>query len=109
MSDLANRQCSADAQQLNQEQTAHYMSWLAPDWQLKPDGKAISRVFRFTNYYETIAFVNLVATVAHRQDHHPELSVSYNRCRVEYSTHSAGGLTDNDFICAAKLDKMQHI
>jgi 4a-hydroxytetrahydrobiopterin dehydratase len=106
MSDLVDRQCEADAHLLNPEQTAHYITWLAPQWEFTADGKSISRVFSFSNYYETIAFVNLVAAVAHRQDHHPELNVSYNRCRVEYSTHSAGGLTDNDFICAAKIDKM---
>jgi 4a-hydroxytetrahydrobiopterin dehydratase len=109
MNDLAGRQCNADAQLLDSKQTAHYLSWLAPQWELAADGKAISRVFSFANYYETIAFVNLVASVAHRQDHHPELNVSYNHCRVEYSTHSAGGLTDNDCICAAKIDKMLHI
>jgi 4a-hydroxytetrahydrobiopterin dehydratase len=106
MSDLVDRQCKAYAQLLNSEQTAHYITWLAPQWEFTADDKSICRVFSFINYYETIAFVNLVAAVAHRQDHHPELNVSYNRCRVEFSTHSAGGLTDNDFICAAKIDKM---
>jgi 4a-hydroxytetrahydrobiopterin dehydratase len=109
MSDLAGRQCKSGAQLLNPDQTANYMTWLAPQWELVANGKTISRVFSFANYYETIAFVNQIASVAHRQDHHPELLVSYNRCRVEYSTHSAGGLTDNDFICAAKIDKMLHI
>lgn len=109
MSELAGQHCKPDARLLNPEQTAHYMSWLAPQWELSADHKSISRIFSFTDYYETIAFVNLVAAVAHRQDHHPELGVTYNRCRVEFSTHSAGGLTDNDFICAAKIDKMLHI
>jgi 4a-hydroxytetrahydrobiopterin dehydratase len=76
------------------------------DWSIKDEGKAIQRSFRFTNYYETIAFVNALAWVAHREDHHPDLEVGYNRCRVRYGTHSVGGLSENDFICAAKLDAL---
>ena len=62
------------------------------------------KVFPFRDYYQTMAFVNAVAWVAHREDHHPELVVGYNRCRVEYWTHAIGGLSENDFICAAKCD-----
>ena len=53
-----------------------------------------------------MAFVNAVAWLSHREDHHPELQVGYNRCRVEYWTHAIGGLSENDFICAAKLDAL---
>jgi 4a-hydroxytetrahydrobiopterin dehydratase len=53
-----------------------------------------------------MAFVNAVAWIAHREDHHPDLAVSYNRCRVEWSTHSVGGLSENDFICAAHIEAM---
>ena len=109
MSDLTGRQCKTDAQLLNPEQIPRYLSSLEPRWERSADGNTISREFSFANYYETIAFVNLVASLAYRQNHHPELSVGYNRCRVEYSTHSAGGLTDNDFICAAKIDLMLRI
>ncbi|MBV8780768.1 MAG: 4a-hydroxytetrahydrobiopterin dehydratase [Phycisphaerae bacterium] len=70
------------------------------------DGKSISKVFQFKNYYETMAFVNAIAFVAHREDHHPDLLVQYNRCTVTYSTHSVGGLSENDFICAAKVDAL---
>jgi 4a-hydroxytetrahydrobiopterin dehydratase len=76
------------------------------DWSLV-DG-FIQREFRFKNYYQTLAFVNAIAYVIHAEDHHPELSVSYNRCLVRYNTHSVnddkGGLSENDFICAAKID-----
>ena len=75
-------------------------------WELHEDGKAISRGFRFKNYYETMAFVNSVAWIAHREDHHPDLEVGYNRCVVHYSTHSVAGLSDNDFICAARIDAL---
>ena len=69
----------------------------------------INKTFRFKNYYETIAFVNAVAWLSHTEDHHPELAISYNKCLVEYSTHSVYGLSDNDFICAAKVDALFRI
>jgi len=70
------------------------------------DGKVITKTYSFKNYYETIAFVNAVAWIAHREDHHPDLSVGYNRCRVDFSTHSVGGISENDFICAAKIEAL---
>ena len=66
----------------------------------------ISKVFDFKNYYQTMAFVNAVAWLSHREDHHPDLNVSYNKCHVEYSTHAINGLSENDFICAAKVDAL---
>ena len=70
------------------------------------EGKHIAKVFRFANYHETLAFVNASAWISHRADHHPDLEVGYNRCRVSFSTHSAGGLTEKDFDCAAKIDAL---
>ena len=69
------------------------------------DGR-ISKTYRFGNYHETMAFVNAVAWIAHRQDHHPDMEVGYNKCIVHYSTHSVGGLSENDFICAAKVEAL---
>jgi len=69
-------------------------------------GDAIARTFRFSDYAQTMAFVNAVAWIAQREDHHPDLSVGYDRVRVEFSTHSIGGLSMNDFICAAKVDAL---
>ena len=66
--------------------------------------KRLVKTFRFADYYETMAFVNAVAWIAHREDHHPDLSVHYNRVEVVYSTHDAGGVTLNDCICAAKVE-----
>lgn len=73
-----------------------------PQWRLV-DG-AIGRTYRFTDYFETIAFVNALAWMVHREDHHPDLRVGYDRCEVRFRTHSAGGITENDFICAARAD-----
>jgi 4a-hydroxytetrahydrobiopterin dehydratase len=67
---------------------------------------AITRTFRFKHYHETMAFVNATAWISHREDHHPDLLVGYNQCKVIYMTHAIGGLSDNDFICAAKLDAL---
>jgi len=70
------------------------------------EGNCISKLYRFTNYHETLAFVNAGAWISHRTDHHPDLEVGYNRCRVSYTTHDAGGLTNKDFDCAARLDAL---
>lgn len=73
-----------------------------PDWKLEHG--AIERAYQFDNYYATIAFVNAIAWVINHEDHHPELAVSYDRCGVRFSTHSANGISQNDCICAAKCD-----
>jgi 4a-hydroxytetrahydrobiopterin dehydratase len=78
----------------------------APGWQLDEGTKEISRTFEFKNFHQTIGFVNAVAWIANREDHHPDLEVGYRRCRVRYSTHAIGGLSMNDFICAAKINAL---
>jgi 4a-hydroxytetrahydrobiopterin dehydratase len=73
-------------------------------WQRQ--GSEISKAFNFKNYYETMAFVNAIAFLAHKSDHHPDLEVGYNKCRVRFSTHSAGGITEKDLASAAQIDKL---
>lgn len=75
-----------------------------PEWQLKDN--FIERDFKFKNYYHTMAFVNAIAWMAHKENHHPDLEVGYNHCKVRFSTHAINGLSENDFICAAKIDEM---
>ncbi len=70
-------------------------------------GDELVKTYHFKNYYETMAFVNATAWISHRENHHPDLGVGYNKCRVRYSTHAIGGLSENDFICAAKIDSLQ--
>ena len=77
-----------------------------PDWKASADGKQIEREFRFKNYYETVAFVNATAWISNQQDHHPDIELHYNRCLFRYSTHMIGGLSRNDFICAARVDAL---
>lgn len=77
-----------------------------PGW--AQDGPRIIKTFQFKNYYETLAFINAIAYVIHAEDHHPELIVTYNRCVIKFDTHTVnegkGGISENDFICAAKVD-----
>jgi 4a-hydroxytetrahydrobiopterin dehydratase len=75
-----------------------------PGWELVDT--EIFKTYTFDNYHQTMAFVNATAWISHREDHHPDLEVGYNKCRVRYSTHSIGGLSENDLICAAKVDAL---
>lgn len=76
-----------------------------PGWTV--DGVVLEKTFSFPDFHRTMAFVNAVAWIAHVEDHHPDLRVSHGRCTVSWSTHSVGGLSINDFICAAKVDALQ--
>jgi 4a-hydroxytetrahydrobiopterin dehydratase len=104
MSIFANKHCEAKTSLLKKKEIKSHLKEISPEWQLGENKDSISRLFKFKNYYDTMSFVNVVAMVAHRQDHHPDMTVTYNTCRVEFSTHSVGGLSLNDFICAAKVD-----
>jgi 4a-hydroxytetrahydrobiopterin dehydratase len=107
ISDLLTQRCSPQTRALDADAIA---SGLALVTQWRRDGDGIVRQFDFKDYYRTMAFVNAVAWIAHAEDHHPDMTVSYNRCTVRYSTHSVnegrGGLSINDFICAAKVDAL---
>jgi 4a-hydroxytetrahydrobiopterin dehydratase len=80
-----------------------YLSRLS-GWKLS--GKEIVKTFEFKNFHETMGFVNAIAYIANREDHHPDLEVSYKTCKVHYSSHEVGGLSENDFICATKIDQL---
>ncbi len=104
--DLTNKNCKpceGGVPPLTQDESKEMLKQL-DGWTL--GDKLISKTFAFKDYYQTIAFVNAVAWMTHREDHHPDLTVSYNKCRVEYSTHAIDGLSENDFICAAKVDAL---
>ncbi|MFA6121654.1 MAG: 4a-hydroxytetrahydrobiopterin dehydratase [Sideroxydans sp.] len=104
--DLTNKNCKpceGGVPPLSQDEATALLEQLDA-WEL--NDKCISKIFAFKNYYQVMAFVNAVAWMTHREDHHPDMSVGYNQCRVEYSTHAIGGLSENDFICAAKVDAL---
>ncbi|MGD0769808.1 MAG: 4a-hydroxytetrahydrobiopterin dehydratase [Tepidisphaeraceae bacterium] len=105
-SPLAERRCKACAPgtpALSEKRIALLLPKLH-GWKLRSG--ELCKTYPFKDYHHTMAFVNAVAWMAHRQDHHPDLLVGYNRCEVRYSTHSVNGLSENDFICAAKVDAL---
>jgi 4a-hydroxytetrahydrobiopterin dehydratase len=106
---LAEMKCAPGGQTvaLSDADIAKYIATL-PGWAHKDNdtGNEIRKTFSFKNYHETMAFVNASAWISHLEDHHPDMSVHYNRCVVAYSTHDAGGITLNDMICAAKLEAL---
>lgn len=102
--DLANKQCKpceGGVPPLSPDEASKLMQQLE-GWSLA--NNKISKTFEFKNYYQTMAFVNAVAWISHREDHHPDMAVGYNKCHIEYTTHAINGLSENDFICAAKID-----
>lgn len=98
--------CEGGVQPLSREQSEELLRALDPDWSLSDDGLSISRSFKFPAYDRTLGFANAVAWVAITEDHHPVLMIEYGCCRVSYTTHAINGLSDNDFICAAKIDRI---
>jgi 4a-hydroxytetrahydrobiopterin dehydratase len=104
--DLAAKRCKpceGGTSPLGKEEVERYLISLA-GWEYI-DASIVKR-FEFKNYYQTMAFVNAVAWIAHSEDHHPELEVSYRVCRIRFSTHAVGGVSENDFICAAKVEAL---
>ena len=108
-SDLSQKHCASCegiGAALNEEQINNLLPQLNKQWQVSDDKRMIKRSLSFNNFYETMAFVNALAWIANSENHHPDLEVGYNYCHVSFMTHALNGLTHNDFICAAKLDKL---
>ena len=106
MTDLAKRKCApceGGAMPYSDEEAKAMLRSLK-GWIIEKN--TLVKLYPFTNYYKAMAFANALAWVSHREDHHPDLLIAYNKCRVEYSTHAIGGLSENDFICAAKCDAL---
>jgi 4a-hydroxytetrahydrobiopterin dehydratase len=108
-SDLLSKHCQAcegNAQALTPDRARELLQSI-PGWQLQD--QTILKTFNFKDYYETMAFVNAIAWISHRENHHPDLEVGYNKCIVHYSTHAVKGLSENDFICAAKIEALMRL
>lgn len=108
MSELAKKRCvpcTGETPRVAPDEVTRLLAGL-PGYQADLLVGSISKAYELKDFYETMAFVNAVAYIAHAEDHHPELAVSYNRCVVTYSTHAIGGLSENDFICAAKIEAL---
>jgi 4a-hydroxytetrahydrobiopterin dehydratase len=97
--------CNAQTPKVSAEQARLLLPEI-PGFEIDANVSKLVKLFTFKNYYETMAFVNAIAFMAHREDHHPDLEVGYKTCRVTYSTHDVGGLSENDFICAAKVNAL---
>jgi len=106
MSDLASRHCAPQRGPALTRPAAEALLAQLSGWTMNADAKEIRRTFAFKDYHGSIAFVNAVAWIAHREDHHPDMAVGYNKVTVAFSTHSVSGLSENDFISAAKIDAL---
>jgi 4a-hydroxytetrahydrobiopterin dehydratase len=109
MNDLSEKKCKpceGGIDPLNREQAAELMKQLQAEWCLSEDGKSLHREWKFRNFFHTMSFVNAVAHIANAEDHHPDLEVGYGVCKMKFMTHAIGGLSENDFICAAKVDTL---
>lgn len=98
--------CEGGVEPLGREQAGKLLGALHGDWSLSEDGLRISRRFDFPAYSRTLGFTNAVAWIAITEGHHPDITFSYGYCVVSYTTHAINGLSDNDFICAAKVDRL---
>jgi 4a-hydroxytetrahydrobiopterin dehydratase len=98
--------CEGGVQPLTAAAAQALRAQLNPDWHLGADAKSLKRSLKFKDFYRTMSFVNALAHIANVEDHHPDLEIGYDYCRVTWSTHAIGGLSENDFICAAKLDRL---
>lgn len=108
-SDLSSKHCESCegiGESLTAEQINNLMPQLNDGWQVCNNQTAINKSFSFKDFYETMAFVNAIAWIANTENHHPDLEVGYNYCKVTLMTHALDGLSHNDFICAAKIDKL---
>ncbi|MFM1886648.1 MAG: hypothetical protein RL026_1805 [Pseudomonadota bacterium] len=109
MTDLPNRRCQpceGGIAPLSRAAADEMLQLLDEGWQLSAEATTIHREFRFRDFLRTMSFVNALAHVANIEDHHPDLEVGYDYCRVRFTTHAIRGLSENDFICAAKVDRI---
>jgi 4a-hydroxytetrahydrobiopterin dehydratase len=109
MSELGTKRClpcEGGMKPIGADEARRLLAQLDGSWRLTEDGRSIRREFRFVDFHRTMSFVNALAHIANVEDHHPDLELGYNYCRVRYTTHAAGGLSENDFICAAKIDAL---
>jgi len=97
--------CEGGVAPMNREQAESLLPQV-PGWDLSEDGKSIGRRFSFKEFYKTVAFINAMAWIANAEDHHPDFSAGYNYCEVSFTTHAIKGLSENDFICAAKINDL---
>jgi 4a-hydroxytetrahydrobiopterin dehydratase len=106
LSDKKCAPCEGGVKPLKPAKVKQLRKQLHKDWKIAKDSKSLARSLKFKDFYRTMSFVNALSYIANTEDHHPDMEVGYGYCRVTFSTHSIGGLSVNDFICAAKLDRL---
>jgi 4a-hydroxytetrahydrobiopterin dehydratase len=109
MTDLTTKKCApceGGVAPLQAAEATVLLKQLHADWSLGEDATSLRRAYKFRDFFRTMSFVNAVGHIANIEDHHPDLEIGYNYCRISYATHSIGGLSENDFICAAKIDRL---
>jgi 4a-hydroxytetrahydrobiopterin dehydratase len=108
MSQLTDKKCvpcEGGVEPLSRGQAEEFLDQLS-GWTLSDDAKSLHREWKFRNFFHTMSFVNAVAHIANAEDHHPDMEVGWGYCRIKYATHAINGLSENDFICAAKVDAL---
>ena len=98
--------CEGGVPKLDRDQAAKLLNDIGEGWLIQDDEDVIYKDYQFKGFNRTMGFVNAVAWIANSENHHPDLEVGYNHCLVKYSTHAIGGLSENDFICAAKIEAL---
>jgi 4a-hydroxytetrahydrobiopterin dehydratase len=98
--------CEGGVPPLEPSAARELLQALHPDWSISDDGKWIVRRYDFSGFNRTMGFVNAMAWIANTEGHHPDMEVAYSHCVVKWSTHAIDGLSENDFICAAKVDRL---
>ncbi|HLF29413.1 MAG TPA: 4a-hydroxytetrahydrobiopterin dehydratase [Xanthomonadales bacterium] len=107
LTDRHCKPCEGGVDPMSRQQAETLVSQVE-GWALSADGKAISRRFEFKGFYKTMAFINAMAWVANNENHHPDFTAGYSYCEISYTTHAIDGLSENDFICAAKINELLH-
>jgi 4a-hydroxytetrahydrobiopterin dehydratase len=109
MSKLSERKCApchGDMKPLTAARAATLRKTLDAAWIISADSKSLQRAYKFKDFYRTMSFMGAVAHIANSEDHHPDVNLGYNYLNLTFTTHAIGGLSENDFICAAKLDQL---
>ena len=109
MTELSDKKCvpcEGGVQPLTKAEAEKLRARLDAGWTLSDDAKSIRRELKFKDFYRAMSFTNAIAHIANIEDHHPDLEVGWGYCKVTFSTHAIKGLSENDFICAAKIDRV---
>ena len=109
MTELADKHCKpceGGVDPLSRERATQLLDQVHDDWSLSDDARAISRTFRFKGFFRTMSFINAMAWIANQEGHHPDFRAGFNYCEVTFTTHDIDGLSENDFVCAARVDRL---